>query len=152
MEAVAAPGEMDELLDRASDLAFARLDEVGGDPQALDEPLRVVVTIYSAQGVIDNGGLWSFFEGDWPAHPPYSAFSYAYRRIGANAEADAIDAAAELFGFPSPERDGVRRGDALAGSVGRRIAALDSEFGSDVWHLLGVYVRAHRGAFGEEEP
>ncbi len=93
------------LLEHASAIAFQRLDEVDGDIAKLAEPFQIVALIYSAQGVIDNGGLIYFFESDWPANPPYSLFVDAYRRIGRIAAADALDQAAKSFGVPFPERD-----------------------------------------------
>lgn len=46
-----------DVLDLASDAAFTRLKDAGGDPGALSEILRTFVFVYSAQGIIDNGGL-----------------------------------------------------------------------------------------------
>jgi len=151
MEAVTDLADED-LVDRAADVAFERLGQAGGDPRELGEPFRTVAVFTAAQGVIDNGGLRHLFENDWPAQPPYATFSAAYRTIGANAEADAIDAAASLFELEHPEREAERRDELLAGPVGARIEALDSEFGSDVWHLLAEYVRAHRAAFDDAKP
>jgi len=130
-------------LDRVSDAAYARLDAVGGDPRELDDPFRTVATVVAAQGVLDDGGLRYFFENDWPGTPPYALFSAAYRTIGAFHEANAIDRAAVLFPFAEPERHVELRREALAGTVGARIEALDGELASNVWALLGAYARAH---------
>ena len=141
---------MDEqALELASELAFARLEEVGGDLPKLEEPYRTVATIVSAQGVIDDGGLRYFFENDWPGQPPYSVICDAYRRIGACAQADAIGAAAELFACAEPERDARRRLELLSGPIGQQIEELDEQLASDAWRLLSEYVEANRaGLFG----
>jgi hypothetical protein len=95
----------DAILERASELAFQKLDAAGGSIANLEEPYRTVALIYSAQGVIDNGGIIYFFESDWPGNPPYSLFADAYRRIGCAAAADALAQAADSFGVPHPEQD-----------------------------------------------
>lgn len=136
----------DAFLDHASDVAFAKLEGVGGDPRRLEEPFRTVAVVCSAQGVIDNGGLRHFFENDWPAQPPYSLFSDAYRTIGAMPEAAAIEAGASALGFPEPERHASQRRSVLEGPGGERIEALDEELVSDAWKLLADYARANRGA------
>ena len=47
----------ESLLDRASDFTFAQLKLLDGDIARLAIPLQTVAAIYSAQAVIDNGGL-----------------------------------------------------------------------------------------------
>lgn len=135
------------LVDRAIDLAFGQLKAVGGDWSKLPEPMAVVGRICAAQGVIDNGGLRYFFENDWPGQPPYSTFAAAYRAIGCESEAMAIDKAVMLFAFPCPERDRKQRFDALLGPVGVALDELYSRCQSDVWACLGAYVEQHRGIF-----
>ena len=141
-----------DFLDAASDVALARLKSADGDVSRLDDPFRTVAVIYSAQGVIDNGGLRYFFENDWPGQPPYSAFSEAYRAIGASPEARAIEAGAAMFPFPTPEREETRRRRLLQGSGAERIEALDASFKSDVWARLAEYAQAHKDAFPGTAP
>ncbi|WP_419191821.1 DMP19 family protein [Engelhardtia mirabilis] len=137
----------DELLELASEVAFERLADAGGDPRDLQDPLRTIAIVYAAQGVIDNGGLRYLFEADWPGQPPYSLLSDAYRNIGAAREAQAIDAATALFDFADPQTDSDRRCELLAGPVGERIEALDGEFSDDIWRLLSTYAHAHARVF-----
>ncbi|MBL8857595.1 MAG: DUF4375 domain-containing protein [Planctomycetes bacterium] len=141
-----------DFLESASDLAFARLQQVGGEPSRLQDPFRTVVVVYSAQGVIDNGGLRYFFGNDWPGQPPYSMVADAYRTIGASPEALAIEAGALLFPFPRPERDLVRRCEILDATESERIDALDLSMQSDVWSLLAAYVLEHKEAFDDPSP
>ena len=91
-----------EYLEAPSNLAFARLEAANGDLSVLPVPLQTLVLIYSAQGVIDNGGFQYFFESDWPGSPSYSVFTNAYRAIGASQIAVAIDQATALFPFDEP--------------------------------------------------
>jgi hypothetical protein len=72
----------ESLLDKASEYAFAQLEDACGDVSLLPLPLQTVAVIYSAQGVIDNGGLEYFYESDFDGTPEYSFFVNAYRRIG----------------------------------------------------------------------
>lgn len=94
-----------ELLEAFSDLAFKKLAKADDRMEQLEEPYQTVVTIYSAQGVIDNGGMVYFFENDWPHHQPYSDFADAYERIGRHGAAEALRHAADSFEVPNPERD-----------------------------------------------
>jgi hypothetical protein len=141
------------LLDRASDEAFARLEAVGGDLAALPIPIQTVVVIYSAQGVIDNGGLEYFYENDWPGQPAYSSFSDAYRRIGAVEAAECIERTASLFPFAEPHRyEGWRRRFLERGSPPEFRTLSDRICGDEtVWEKLAAYVIAHRSAFASAE-
>ena len=91
-----------DLLKRTSQAIFSRLGT--GSIFSLSWPQQVVALIYSAQGVIDNGGFIYFFENDWPGQPPYSVFADTYRAIGAEECAECIEVAASLFPFPDPHR------------------------------------------------
>lgn len=96
-------------LDIARRAALKRLTPGRDDPRGLSLLDQTILAVSSAQGVIDNGGFRYFFEGDWPGRPPYSFFSDAYRRIGAEGPAKCIDDAAALFPFANPERHEKRR-------------------------------------------
>ncbi len=92
---------INDFLKQAADVAFAGV-ESNTDISHFSRPRQVFITIYSAQGSIDNGGFGYFFERDWPGQPPYSRFSDAYREIGAANVAEWIDRGASLFGIPEP--------------------------------------------------
>ena len=98
--------------DRALTYACAEVDRVG-DPDKLPPPVRTVVLVHAAQGLIDNGGLQYFFESDFPGKPPYSIFVDVYRTIGAKREAQALADAVELFPFENPHRFRARRDEFL---------------------------------------
>ncbi len=50
--------------------ALARVQQV----KRLKHPCRMVVIVYSAWGLIENGGLQYFFESNFPEEPPYEVF------------------------------------------------------------------------------
>ena len=95
----------DALLDKGSEIAFKKLGEAGERMEDLEDPYKTVAIIYSAQGVIDNGGMGYFFENDWPNNPPYSVFADAYERIGRVDAARALRDALKSFDVPNPERN-----------------------------------------------
>lgn len=103
------------LLDRASEYAFARLEEAGGDLRQLAEPVQTVVAVYTAQGIIDNGGLEYFYESNFPGNPDYSFFVDAFRRIGAESVASCIEDSSRLFPFPQPQLHEAKRQQWLDG-------------------------------------
>ena len=84
-------------LGRVLDAGFDRLESLDNDVSRIEQPLRTVLVVYSAQGVIDNGGLAYFFERDWPHHPPYDVFVSAYEAIGLVKEAAAKRRSNELI-------------------------------------------------------
>jgi hypothetical protein len=138
-------------LDSASEFAFAELERVGGDPHKLDIPIQTVVVIFSAQGVIDNGGFQYFFESDFPQNPPYSFISDAYRRIGATEAAGYVDEAVAMFPFPDPHLSAKKRNAWMkkhAPEGSRFIEIGDRVCGDEtVWKKLAKYVAANRKAF-----
>jgi hypothetical protein len=142
-------------LDRAVDYAMGEVARVG-NLDALPPPVRTVLLVHAAQGIIDNGGLQYFFESDFPHQPPYSDFVDAYRAIGADAEATALAEAVKLFPFAEPQKHQRRRDEFLEQfPVGRRQRYVnpfepytDQICGSmAVWRLLAKYVVEHAAAF-----
>lgn len=136
-----------ELLDKASDVAFDKLAKAKDRLDRLDEPYKTVAIIYSAQGVIDNGGLAYFFENDWSNHPPYSMFADAYERIGRIKAAQVIRDAAASFGVSDPEKNmTARRAYIEANSKKEVFDGMvwdDCVCGDDeVWTGLAAWIRA----------
>jgi hypothetical protein len=158
LHAVAAPprvgltqalgGEMNEsLLEEVSEHAFSRLEEFGGDIERLPLHARALVIVYSAQGIIDNGGLEYFFESNFPSEPPYSFFTDAYHQIGAFDAAHCIDSAVAIFPFTDPHLHQQPRRDFLAGlnSSDTFTQISDQICGnSSVWTCLSQYAERYR--------
>ena len=90
------------MFDKIVDFCQGKLKKVGNDISKLSFPEQVVVVIYSAQGVIDNGGFQYFFERDFPNKPDYAVFIRAYAEIGAVIEAKSLETAVSMFGFSDP--------------------------------------------------
>jgi hypothetical protein len=145
----------DDFLRQTADVAFAGVDGET-DISRFPRPRQVFITIYSAQGIIDNGGFGYFFESDWPGQPPYSRFSDAYRDIGAANVAGFIDRAASLFGIADPHlhrnarlrylNENCRNEDAELIKLG--YSAIDES--RCVFRLLEEYVRRHADDFHAE--
>jgi hypothetical protein len=140
----------DDLLHDASSRAFAQLEAKGGDLHALSVPLQTLVAIYSAQGIVDNGGFQYFFESDWKSPVPYSFFADAYRRIGAADIAECYERAAAIFTFADPHLHEQARNDFMDQldrqheffQLGERVCGDES-----VWAKLEAYVSANMAAF-----
>jgi hypothetical protein len=129
-------------LDKAQQSALERLTPARQDPRCLSIADQTILAVSSAQGVIDNGGFKYFFGADWPGKPPYSYFSEAYRRIGANEAASAIDKAAALFPFPEPERDEERRKAFMASLSEDNVFENDPLCGDiTIWEKLEAYAK-----------
>jgi len=71
-----------EFIDQLDEIAMDKAEDCDGQAHLLPEPFRTLAIIFSAQGVIDNGGLIYFFENDWPGTPDYEVFIEAYKNIG----------------------------------------------------------------------
>ncbi len=121
------------------------------DIKRLSEPHQTVLLIYSAQGIIDNGGFHYFFESDFPNNPPYTVFIDAYRRIGAQDAADALAAAVARFPFPQPHLDCEARNQFMIDNSTEEedvIEDLDCVCGDDeIFTLLLDYILLHLTAF-----
>ncbi len=72
---------------------------------AVPELIRPVVTTYSAQGVIDNGGFPYFFECNWPGVADWNMFADDFDAVGHKKGAEAIRAALRLFPHGQPQPD-----------------------------------------------
>lgn len=132
------------LQDTSADI-FGRL----GDNSifSLPWPEQVFAIIYSAQGIIDNGGFVYFFAHDWHDQPPYEVFADAYRAVGAKECADCIQAAASLFPFPdahralSERRAYLRDHCADDSSTLVRLGDRVIDHSNDTFRLLAAYAR-----------
>lgn len=80
--------------------ALARVQEV----KRLDHPCRVVVIVYSAWGLIENGGFQYFFESNFPEEPPYEVFIQAFSSVGLTDIALRFSKLISLFPFDEPHK------------------------------------------------
>ena len=145
------------LIDATWSIAEQKLNEVGGNPHLLPDELAVIVTIVSAQGLIDNGGLSYFFESDWPFTPSYDEFSRLYRLIGANVAAEAIDRSASLFECDNPHQNFDKRQSFIHANLetidnGGECAFSeynDQIWDDEIWRKLDSYIIDNADKFGE---
>lgn len=93
---------MSKALDKAFKQATKKLKKAGEDIFKLSKPVSTFLFVYSAQGVIDNGGYKYFFESDWPNNPPYSNFINAYEEIGCEKQAIDFNRVVSSFPFENP--------------------------------------------------
>jgi hypothetical protein len=140
----------EDILDRASDIAFDHLERVGGNPLQLPEVLQTVVLICSVQGVIDNGGFRYLFESDFPGNPPYEVFSAAYRRISAHEAAKHIERAVAMLPLAQPHLHVAERNEFM-GSLDEdhELFQLGDQVCGDesIWEKLGTYVQGNIAEF-----
>jgi hypothetical protein len=141
--------------DRAVEYALGEVKRVR-DPDKLPTPVRTVVLIHAAQGIMDKRGLQYFFEADFHGQPPYSVFVDAYRTIGANDAAQALADAVRIFPFADPHRVQSRRDNYLEQFLDDGTERPDSPFkpltsklcgNKEVWRLLEAYVELHADSF-----
>jgi hypothetical protein len=65
-------------------------------------PVQVALSVATAQGIIDNGGLQYFYEVDFEEQGSYTEFVKAYRLIGAEDAATYLERSIALFPFSDP--------------------------------------------------
>lgn len=146
-----------DLLSEAAEYAFARFEAVEERLERLAEPLRTFVIVYSAQAIIDNGGLEYFFSNNFPDNPPYRLFISAYELIGAQQAAQAIDQSLGFFSMDRPERDQAARLafiESLPEDDTHPFCRLSLQICGDerVWSCLETYVYEQLPAFGLVRP
>ena len=143
---------IESVLDRASDFSFEQLKLLDGDITRLSMPIQTVAVIYSAQAVIDNGGLEYFYESDFDGTPEYSFFVEVYRRIGAEDAASCIEESAAMFPFEQPNLYEFKRQqwlDSVKENENHPFVKLSRKICGDssVFIKLEAYVVAHRDCF-----
>ena len=138
---------------KAADYAFCRFEEVGEKIDRLSDSLRTFVIVYSAQGLIDNGGLEYFFASDFPGNPPYSLFVEAYREVGAVTAATIIDESLRFFALEKPEAQRALRVtyiESLPDDYSHDFSKLSTAICGDesVWDSLQRYAEERKAEFG----
>ena len=137
-------------LDRAADYSFNLLEHFDKDLSKLDVPQQTLVTLYSVQGVVDNGGFQYLFESDFPGNPAYSRFVEAYRRIGANHAAECLEKALAMFPFEEPHLHREQRLEFMETlEEESEFVQLGDEVCGDekIWAALEAYARTNAASF-----
>jgi hypothetical protein len=90
--------------------AFADLQQV----DLLPPQCRDVVLVYSAWGIIENGGFEYFFEADFPGNPAFEVFTNAFRGVGLEEIASDFSDLVALFPFSEPHKHVQKREEFLS--------------------------------------
>lgn len=85
------------------DTCFKALDKVS-QVERLDHPCRMVVIVYSAWGLIENGGFQYFFESNFPGDPSYETFTQAFNSVGLTDIALRFSKLVSSFPFDEPHK------------------------------------------------
>ena len=116
---------------------------------AVPKLIRPVVTTYSAQGVIDNGGFPYFFECNWPGVADWQIFADDFDAVGHVKGAEAIRAALRLFPHGRPQADLQKRRrhifkslDGLDGPLGELDAPICGK-SALLMRLLARYIKVN---------
>lgn len=136
-----------KFLDEAFDRACSRYS--GSNFDQLDEVDKILVTIWSLEGDVNNGGFDQYYfnsSGDLAFYAPA-----ALRRIGAHQMAKITADANKLFGPKGPARNPDEREDQLLtiapnGSESKPWDELDRAFQSypdDISVLLTAFLQVH---------
>ena len=78
------------------DCIFKKIIANGFDVNTSPLTHKVVILVYSAQGIIDNGGFEYFFENPFEGNPDYQCFVKSFFQIGAIECSEAIKKAIKL--------------------------------------------------------
>ena len=86
-------------METISDTIFEQYGELANlnGISSIPEPARTLIAIYTAQGIIGNGGFAYFFESDFQDNDSYQTIINSYKNIGLNEHANAIKSVLELF-------------------------------------------------------
>ena len=96
---------MADIISEAFKQAAAKLKSVGDDIDKLPKIVSTFLIVYSAQGVLDNGGYRYFFESDWPDNQQYSKFIEACSEIGCIKQSTELARVISTFPFENPHLD-----------------------------------------------
>ncbi len=118
----------------------------------LPKEVATFLMVYSAQGVIDNGGYVYFFEADWPNNPPYSKFVDAYKSIGCESQSTEFNRVISTFPFAEPHLKKDQRNQYMEDNFDEdkySIKGWDDKLCGDeeVWEKLGKYYKKNINKF-----
>lgn len=101
--------------------AFADLQHLN----LLAPQCRDVVIVYSAWGIIENGGFEYFFEADFPGNPAFEVFTNAFRRVGLEEIASDFSDLVALFPFSEPHKHVQKREGFLSSQPASFMATME---------------------------
>jgi hypothetical protein len=108
---------------------------------------RTVVLVWTAAGIIENGGFRYFFSSVLPGDPDYSLTIKAFSDIGARNAADVIRRAICLFPDCIPRSSATERVECFDNQPEMLKSGLDIEFSGELDNVtisLASYIRKNR--------
>ncbi len=136
--------------DRAYKFSFEQFEKHNRDKSKLSIELQTIITITTAQGIIDNGGLVFFFEQDFEDQPPYESFAQAYDAIGASDAARILREVVASFPFADPQLSQDKRQECMENwreEGGIEIDLLWPWDSQAVWQMADRYAKENRDIF-----
>jgi len=110
------------------------------------EEERVVILVWYAMGVIDNGGFHYLFESALPGDPYYYLTLEAYKQIGCDRAVEAFEQALRLFPNRKPSTDDherIQQYEKHAEHIRNRIDSRFWKEHDDIVKNLAKYIRAN---------
>ncbi len=135
------------------DQLFVRLTEHYGkdfDISKCKEKDQVVILVWHATGIIDNGGFQYLFEGNFKGDPHYARTADAFKTIQAKKCAEAVREALGLFPNSKPPDEVEPRLKAFQQIGAAKRESIDTKFFSESKEIrthLARYIRDNRADF-----
>lgn len=98
-------------MESISDKVFSKYGELANQKgiSSIPEPERTLIAIYTAHGIICNGGFAYFFESDFEGKSAYETIISSYKNIGLEQYAKSIETVLSLFPGGIPHTDKIER-------------------------------------------
>jgi hypothetical protein len=133
-------------------LCLRLVDHYGNDfdVSKCKENDQVVVLVWHASGIIDNGGFQYLFEGNFKGDPYFAKTAAAFKTIEAKKCAEAVNDALKLFPDSKPPTNVPQRLRAYQSVAASKRDAIDSTFFSESREIrkhLAKYIRDNSEAF-----
>lgn len=132
------------------DQVWCALSESTIDVDACGELERVVRLVWDSSGLIGNGGFHRLFEGDYPGDPGLVYTVAAYKRIGAEAAYEALQAAFRQFpgGVPPADiHERLRVFESLPEKTWEEIEGRYYDADKETERCLARFIREHRNGY-----
>jgi ribonucleotide reductase beta subunit family protein with ferritin-like domain len=91
-------------MEAISDKLFEQYGELANlnGISSIPEPARTLIAVYTAQGIIGNGGFAYFFASAFQGNNSYETIINSYKNIGLKEHANAIRSVLDLFPNEAP--------------------------------------------------
>lgn len=120
------------------------------DVSALRQEERVVFLVWQAAGIIGNGGFRYLFEGNFKGDPYFALTAEAFRTVGCQKAAEAVQKTLAIFPHSRPPTDIGKRLRYYLKRIKSWPTEMDMQFfqaQDDLTNCLARYIRSHAEAF-----